>query len=70
MRPEHRLSLFRWAQAGQELNDELRDYVQRKTEEDAAQGMTRVGHFSESVAQFAHFRAHLKRLSGCSTAPY
>src|SRR5205814_9795220 len=48
MRPEHwvftiplRLrSLFRWAQADQELDDELRDHVQRKTEEYVAQGMT------------------------------
>ena len=48
MRPEHWLftillrlrSLFRWAQADQELNDELRDHLERKTEEYVAQGMT------------------------------
>ena len=47
MRPEHWLftiplrlrSLFRWAQADQELDDELRDYLERKTEEYVAQGM-------------------------------
>jgi len=41
MRPKHRLytiplrlrSLFRWAQADQELDDELRDHLGRKTEE-------------------------------------
>ncbi len=48
MRPEHwrftiplRLrSLFRWAQADQELDDELLDHLDRKTEEYVAQGMT------------------------------
>jgi hypothetical protein len=48
MRPEHWLftiplrlrSLFRWAQADQELDDELRDHLERKTEEYMAQGMT------------------------------
>ena len=48
MRPEHWLftiplrlrSLFRWAQADQELDDELRDHLERKTEEYLAQGMT------------------------------
>jgi predicted permease len=48
MRPEHWLytiplrlrSLFRWAQADQELDDELRDHLVRKTEEYVAQGMT------------------------------
>ena len=58
MRPEHwvftiplRLrSLFRWAQADQELDDELRDHVQRKTEEYVAQGMTQ---------EEAHRRARL-----------
>src|SRR5437870_13869191 len=47
MRPEHWLftiplrlrSLFRWAQADQELDDELRDHLERKTEEYVAQGM-------------------------------
>src|SRR5947208_4133306 len=47
MRPEHWLytiplrlrSLFRWAQADQELDDELRDHLDRKTEEYVAQGM-------------------------------
>src|SRR6266699_6168713 len=47
MRPEHWLftiplrlrSLFRWAQADQELDDELRDYLERKTEEYVAKGM-------------------------------
>src|SRR5690242_16114029 len=48
MRPEHWLytipprlrSLFRWAQADQELDEELRDHLERKTEEYIAQGMT------------------------------
>jgi len=47
MRPEHWLftiplrlrSLFRSAQAYQELDDELRDHLERKTEEYVAQGM-------------------------------
>ena len=47
MRPEHWLytiplrlrSLFRGAQADQELNDELRDHLERKTEEYLAKGM-------------------------------
>src|SRR5256714_15647628 len=49
MRPEHWLftiplrlrSLLRWAQADQELDDELRDHLERKTEEFVAKGMTR-----------------------------
>ncbi len=48
MRPEHWLytiplrlrSLFRWAQADQELDDELRDHLERATEEYVAKGMT------------------------------
>src|SRR5437899_8068295 len=48
MRPEHWLftiplrlrSLFRWAQADQELDEELRDHLKRKTDEYVAQGMT------------------------------
>src|SRR5437016_8262797 len=48
MRPRHWLytiplrlrSLFRWAQADQELDDELRDHLERKTQEYVAQGMT------------------------------
>src|SRR5437879_940658 len=48
MRPEHWLytiplrlrSLFRWAQADQELDDELRDHLERKTEEYVAKGRT------------------------------
>ena len=47
MRPEHWLftiplrlrSLFRWAQANQELDEELRDHLERKTEEYAAKEM-------------------------------
>ena len=47
MRPEHwrytiplRLrSLFRWAQADQELDDELHEHLERKTDEYVAQGM-------------------------------
>src|SRR5215471_19199034 len=58
MRPEHWLytvplrlrSLFRWAQADQELDDELRDHLERKTEEFVAQGMTQ---------EEAHRRARL-----------
>ena len=33
-------SLFRWAQADQELDEELRDHLERTTEEYVAQGMT------------------------------
>ncbi len=59
MRPEHWLytiplrirSLFRWAQADQELDDELRDHLERKTEEYVAQGMTQ---------EEAHRRARLE----------
>ncbi len=48
MRPEHWLytiplrlrSLFRWAQADRELDDELRDHLERKTGEYVAKGMT------------------------------
>src|SRR5205807_1280537 len=58
MRPRHWLytiplrlrSLFRWAQADQELDDELRDHLDRKTEEYVAQGMTQ---------EEAHRRARL-----------
>src|SRR5438477_8822075 len=58
MRPEHWLftiplrlrSLFRWAQADQELDDELRDHLERKAEEYVAQGMTQ---------EEAHRRARL-----------
>src|SRR5256886_510711 len=58
MQPEHWLytiplrlrSLFRWAQADQELDDELRDHLERKTEEYVAQGMTQ---------EKAHRRARL-----------
>src|ERR1700747_3269941 len=48
MRPKHWLytiplrlrSLFRWTEADQQLDDELRDHLERKTEEYVAQGMT------------------------------
>ena len=48
MRPEHWLytiplrlrSLFRWGQADQELDDELRDHLERKSEEYRGRGMT------------------------------
>jgi predicted permease len=58
MRPEHWLytiplrlrSLFRWAQADQELDEELRDHIERKADEYAAQGMTQ---------EQAHRRARL-----------
>src|SRR5437773_9926172 len=48
MRPEHWLytiplrlrSLFRWMQADQEVDDELRDHLERRTEEYVAKGMT------------------------------
>src|SRR5881392_2512847 len=33
-------SLFRWAQADQELNDELRDHLERATQEYVTKGMT------------------------------
>src|SRR5207244_5965152 len=47
MRPEHWLytiplrlrSLFRWAQADQELDDELRDHLERATQEYVAKGI-------------------------------
>ena len=47
MRPEHWLytiplrlrSLFRRAQADQELNDELRDHLERRAEEYATKGL-------------------------------
>ncbi len=47
MRPEHWIytiplrlrSLFRWRQADQELDDELRDHLERKTEEYVAKGI-------------------------------
>jgi predicted permease len=47
MRPEHWLftiplrlrSLFRWSQADRELDDELRDHLERRTEEYVAKGM-------------------------------
>src|SRR6266568_8720741 len=58
MRPAHWLytislrlrSLFHRAQADQELDDELRDHLERKTEEYMAQGMTQ---------EEAHRRARL-----------
>src|SRR5438046_8591390 len=58
MRPEHWLyaiplrlrSLFRWAHANQELDDELRDHLERATQEYVAQGMTQ---------EVAHRRARL-----------
>src|SRR5437870_11207858 len=58
MRSEHWLytmplrlrSWFRWAQADQELDDELRDHLERKTEEYVAQGM---------IQEEAHRRARL-----------
>ena len=48
MRPEHWLytiplrlrSLFRWAQEDQDLDDELRDHLERKAEEYVGKGMT------------------------------
>src|SRR5438034_5031500 len=59
MRPEHWLytiplrlrSLFRWAQADQEVDDELRDHLERKIQEYVAQGMTQ---------EEAHRRARLE----------
>src|SRR5947199_114486 len=62
MRPEHWLftislrlrSLFRWAQADQDLDDELRDHLERRTEEYVAKGMTQ---------QEARRRARLEPLS-------
>src|SRR5437667_9739085 len=58
MRSEHWLytiplrlrSLFRWAQADQELDDELRDHLERATQEYVAKGMTK---------EEAHRRARL-----------
>src|SRR6267143_4495997 len=58
MRPKHWLytiplqlrSLFRWAQSDQELDDGLRDHLERKIEEYVAQGMTQ---------EEAHRRARL-----------
>src|SRR5438067_13921938 len=59
MRPEHWLftiplrlrSLFRWAQTDQDLDDELREHLERKTQEYVAQGMTQ---------EEAHRRARLE----------
>lgn len=59
MRPEHWMftiplrlrSLFRRAQADQELNDELRDHLEQQTQQYVAQGMTR---------EEAHRRARLE----------
>src|SRR5437667_10793003 len=58
MRPEHWLytiplrlrSLFRWARADQELDDELGDHLERKTEEYVAPGI---------IQEEAHRRARL-----------
>ena len=58
MRPEHWLytiplrlrSLFRWSQADRELDNELRDHLERKTEEYVAKGM---------ALEEAHRRARL-----------
>ena len=58
MRPEHWMftiplrlrSLFRWAHVDQELDDELRDHLERKTQQYVAQGMTQ---------EQAHRRARL-----------
>src|SRR2546429_8560304 len=58
MRPEHWLftislrlrSLFRWAQADQQLDDELCDHLERKAQEYMAQGITK---------EEAHRRARL-----------
>src|SRR5881296_4418547 len=58
MRPEHWIytiplqlrSLFRWSKADQELDDELRDHLDLKTEQYVAQGMTQ---------EEAHRRARL-----------
>src|SRR5205823_3284330 len=44
-------SLFRWAQADQEVDDELRDHLERKIQEYVAQGMTQ---------EEAHRRARLE----------
>jgi hypothetical protein len=62
MRPEHWLytiplrlrSLFRWAQADQELDDELRDHLERATQEYVAKGI---------APQEAQRRARLIRFS-------
>jgi hypothetical protein len=66
MRPEHWLftiplrlrSLFRRAQADPELGDELRDHLERKSEEYVAQGMTIERATSENLPpyQFARDR--------------
>jgi hypothetical protein len=61
MRPEHWLytiplrlrSLFRRAQAEQELGDELRDHLERKTEEYVAQGMTLEGAYRRARLDLA-----------------
>src|ERR1700747_3617889 len=58
MRPKHWLytiplrlrSLFRWTEADQQLDEELRDHLERKTEEYVAKGMTQ---------EEAHRRARL-----------
>src|SRR5947208_17107084 len=66
MRPEHWLytiplrlrSLFRWTQADQEVDDELRDHLERKTEEYVAQGMTQEE--AHRRARNARFLLHSK----------
>jgi hypothetical protein len=70
MRPEHWLftiplrlrSLFRWAQADQELDDELRDHLERKTGEYVAKGMV-----PEEVQDLHLGRRTLRKSPGFTT---
>ena len=70
MRPEHwrftiplRLrSLFCWAQAERELDEELRDHLERTTEEYVAQGMPQEeAHAIENSAQ-SYCRSSISRI--------
>jgi len=70
MRPEHWLytiplrlrSLFRWAQADQELDDELRDHVERKTDEYVAQGMATEAARAAGTVRTGRYRANQREV--------
>ncbi len=65
MRPEHWLytiplrlrSLLRWAQADQQLDEELHDHLERKTEEYVAQGMTQEDEKTRTACGVAGLRS-------------
>ncbi len=79
MRPVHWLytipmrlrSLFRWAQADQELDDELREHLERKTEEYVVPRRTPRKLDSGFRSGFALWSAHTAQISwlhGCCCA--